>query len=172
VKDERKSIFVRSRNPMAKLFDGVDETEDDGPPPYEAYRRDSGADDEEESPRVHSPIPIRPFSPDIGIELQRRHGIYTATNDPLLPLLASPKQDFKPSWLESLISSPKKAAARQTVLENVDVEKDGVDAEGRLRMSMEGWDGGMWRNPWVGYKTRKKGKERQMSESVAPDVIG
>jgi hypothetical protein len=173
VKDERESIFVRSRNPMAKLFDGVDETEDDGPRPYEAYRRDSGADDEEEkSPRVHSPIPIRPFSPDIDRELQRRHAIYTATNDPLIPLLASRKQDFKPSWLESLVSSPKKAAARQTVLENVDVEKDGVDTEGRLRMSMEGWDGGMWRNPWVGDKTGKKGKERQMSEGVAPDVIG
>jgi hypothetical protein len=174
VKDERKSIFVRSRNPMAKLFDGVDETEDDGPPPYEPHRRDSGADDEEESPRVHSPIPIRPFSPDIDLELQRRHGIYTATNDPLIPLLASPKHDFKPSWLESLISSPKKAAARQTVLEDVDIEKDGVDAdaEGRLRMSMEGWDGGMWKNLWVGDKTGKKGKERQMSEGVAPDVIG
>jgi hypothetical protein len=175
VKDERKSIFVRSRNPMAKLFDGVDETEDDGPRPYEAYRRDSGADDEEEeSPRVHSPIPIRLFSPDIDLELQRRHGIYTATNDPLIPLLAEPKQDFKPSWLESLVSSPKKVAARQTVLENVDVEKDGVDvdAESRLRMSMESWDGGIWRNPWVGDKTGKKGKERQMSEGVAPDVIG
>jgi hypothetical protein len=161
VKDERKSIFVRSRNPMAKLFDGVDETEDDGLPPYEAYRRDSGADDEEESPRVHSPIPIRPFSPDIDLKLQRRHGIYTATNDPLVPLLASPKHE-----------SPKKVAARQTVLENVDVDKDGVDAKGRLRMSMEGWDGGIWRNPWVADKMGKKGKERQMTEGVAPDVIG
>lgn len=63
--DSRKSIFVRSRNPMAKLFDGANDELDDyfcdavGRTRPPEPRHDSS----DESLRVHSPTPVRPFSP-------------------------------------------------------------------------------------------------------------
>jgi hypothetical protein len=162
-KEQRKSIFVRSRNPMAKLFDGATSLDDDEPPLYEPSHLDLEGNDTE---RVHSPVPFRPFSPD---DLAgRRRGLYTSDNEALVPV--SLEEDaFRPVWLESLISTPKTAAAKQTVAGGVDVEKDGVDAGMRLKMSMEGWDERKGRNPWVAREG--KGRVRDVSE-IAPDVVG
>jgi len=86
----RKSIFVRSRNPMAKLFDGAGSTEDEGEDyfgnaMYEASpkgtprsnKRRQHRSSSEPTTRVHSPIPVRPFSPDSPFRRGRRGAIYT-----------------------------------------------------------------------------------------------
>jgi putative methyltransferase len=99
-KDSRKSILMRSRNPMAKLFDGtasVDEEVDEyldntASHPRQASlhtlqmnpkrdRRKQRASSSDGAIRVHSPVPIRPFSPETPFPMARRGAIYTNENN-------------------------------------------------------------------------------------------
>ncbi|KAF2827837.1 hypothetical protein CC86DRAFT_444974 [Ophiobolus disseminans] len=92
----RKSIFVRTRNPMAKLFDGPASITEDGgdyfgaavysPTPSPKTTPTSKTDKQRQSssdhlPRVHSPIPIRPFSPDNPFYRTRRGAIYSEQDE-------------------------------------------------------------------------------------------
>ncbi|KAF2124742.1 hypothetical protein P153DRAFT_411088 [Dothidotthia symphoricarpi CBS 119687] len=80
--DSRKSVFVRSRNPMAKLFDGANGGVGDGfedaagpiTPPIPCH------ESSDYSTHVHSPIPLRPFSPDNPFAAQKRNAIPFETN--------------------------------------------------------------------------------------------
>jgi hypothetical protein len=198
---DRKSIFMRSRNPMAKLFDGAASLEDEEndnddvfatgptvPPPRpqhttpNRYKHHTSSSDV--TSRVHSPIPIRTFSPPLAFTTPHyRNSISSSDNDNEasstrhVHTIALPKDDpfieiQRPTWLEELISSPRAATARSTVASALYVEKDAVDAEERLRMSMESWDGKMgWRNPWGG-EAAKEGRRDSGGEEVAPDVVG
>lgn len=111
-KDTRKSIFQRSRNPMAKLFDGVDDDANPSlsntllnrkpaalridPTASEPLRREDMA-----SPygtlRVHSPIPIRPLgleSPLSTFGMVRRDAICPTDDlESLFPGLPGVKSD-------------------------------------------------------------------------------
>ncbi|KAE8867298.1 hypothetical protein PTNB73_05392 [Pyrenophora teres f. teres] len=86
---KRRSVLGRSRNPMAKLFDGgVDDDQSDGRHDewegaeknvWRKHLRLRGGDDLEERdtapPPVYAPTPIRPFSPDIPFIMTRRDAI-------------------------------------------------------------------------------------------------
>ncbi|KAH4913535.1 hypothetical protein HBH70_115680 [Parastagonospora nodorum] len=71
IESSRKSVFVRAKNPMAKLFDGAASEEAEG-----ALARGAKSEEEEESARVHSPIPMRPFSPESPLAMGRRGAVY------------------------------------------------------------------------------------------------
>lgn len=110
----RKSIFVRSRNPMAKLFDGVEEEATDyfgnaslhdrapshsTDPPASNHQRCEHFASSDGTLRVHSPIPIRPLdieSPLSFFGMARRDAIYP-TNDfgSLFPSIPTTKDDNK-----------------------------------------------------------------------------
>ncbi|KAF2683819.1 hypothetical protein K458DRAFT_478168 [Lentithecium fluviatile CBS 122367] len=75
-KDSRKSIFVRSRNPMAKLFDGAEDVERSGGDYFSFRRRANSVAPKRTSPMARqrgrassshetplSPVPLRPISP-------------------------------------------------------------------------------------------------------------
>lgn len=74
----RKSIFVRTKNPMAKLFDGAGEHNDDDEPVSPRTRSRHQTSSSHEGVRVISPIPIRPpISPESPFALGRRGAIYS-----------------------------------------------------------------------------------------------
>jgi hypothetical protein len=75
----RKSIFVRSKNPMAKHLDGAGENVNDDEEPVSPKSRPRRQASSSESIGVVSPIPIRPhpISPESPFALGRRGAIYT-----------------------------------------------------------------------------------------------
>lgn len=119
--DTTKSALIRSRNPMAKLFDGAASIEDrfqicdTTPLPSRASsfdirratptrdRRVRRASSSDGTMRLHSPTPVRPFSPDMPLTMRRRGALCTNSDDdggltfprfsytlPIAPLLLTP----------------------------------------------------------------------------------
>lgn len=133
-KESRKSIFVRSRNPMAKIFDGAASLEDGGD--YFSLKKSSNEPrhrrtSSDPAMRVHSPIPVRPFrSPGLSFRSARarRGAIYTSeehggdgdeANVPVFPIitvtelnstaslmLAKDDPFIEPSSLSKLVEFP------------------------------------------------------------------
>jgi hypothetical protein len=77
IESSRKSVFVRAKNPMAKLFDGAASEEAERTLTCGARSEE----EEEEGVRVHSPIPMRPFSPESPLAMGRRGAVYEGQSE-------------------------------------------------------------------------------------------
>jgi hypothetical protein len=178
-KESRKATFARSLNPIAKLLDGADslDCDDDnnnyfrnarfdptmsfsGPRQTTPPRRRATSSDS--AVRVHSPVPLRPFSP---LALGPRGGMYTSDDSgcaasPLDdPFVELPSPRF-PLSLPKVVSEPKVAMTMgcgEFEPGHARVESDG--AEQRLRKTMDSGDRkGTLKNPFGGSPAaRKKG---------------
>jgi hypothetical protein len=188
LKESRKSVFVRSRNPMAKLFDGAASSSDEQPPTGEHQRGSSSG--------IRSPVPMRPFSPDSPFRAGRRDAIYTDSGEEFpagLPImlavevreemgvLSYPKDDpfvdtasAMPMSLKKFISRPRAA----TPMGSIDMTPSSppspwmTDAAYRLRKSLDADVKIAFRNPFSGMGSpRKKGKGKRCSGEVAPETV-
>ncbi|KAF2026253.1 hypothetical protein EK21DRAFT_74691 [Setomelanomma holmii] len=79
MRDGRKSIFVRSRNPMAKLFDGAASKDDEASQTITSTKRSEDRASNDSAIVLHSPVPQRPFSPDMPLAMARRGALLTTT---------------------------------------------------------------------------------------------
>jgi hypothetical protein len=171
---------VRSRNPMAKLFDGTASEADEAPHPRGS------------SEGIRSPVPMRPFSPDSPFRAGRRDAIYTDSGEDFpaglpivhaveITMVSHPKDDpfvdtasAMPMSLKKFISRPRAA----TPVGSIDMTPSSppspwmTNAAYRLRRSLDADVKIAFRNPFGGMGSpKKKGKARCCSREVAPDTV-
>jgi hypothetical protein len=110
VESSRKSIFVRTKNPMAKLFDGAAEMEEE----ERGSRGKKDTSTSSDGTRVLSPVPRRPFGQESAFAAGRRGVLYTSDGQ------AEDKHEDKDdpfiepstSFPQQLISRPKITVAQ------------------------------------------------------------
>jgi putative methyltransferase len=176
-KDSRKSIFVRSRNPMAKLFDGAASEYDEGD---FANAMDETAsslrrkEQRSEDVHVYSPVPIRLVSfatPESGspVKMKRRGAVYTSVDgsEDLLPVGAGSDDPFVDDVSTRALA----------VLPNLNFSKrprGGLRSASPADRKAMGWGSNIvFRNPFVGFNEQQNGMkdEDKGSEEVAPDIV-
>jgi hypothetical protein len=213
-KDSRKSIFVRSHNPMAKLFDGAASRDDESDyfdpityeprsasletrratPKMQRRKRPSSSDG---AIRVHSPVPIRPFSPDCPFAGAKRNLTYTVEEfAPIFPIFdldgPTPYNDdpftetapssFSTALPMSIISQPRTATPINSgpstpVFEGETGRRGSGDtsATRRLRKMVGDMKTAdvkiVFRNPFTGSPLKRKKGRKDSVGTVAPHVV-